>query len=274
MLHLNEGTAFLLRKWLKEWSIGKVTAKTNRSCPHWWIKEIHIRSNCSCKEEYILIGIFFNQDLNYRMNIAFTLIILKASYILQTSQSLFLNQTSIEVHIYIAKVYYTSQSQLTLSRSKYGPYLFYYWPILPHLDSQLFTQYLLSGYVLCIVLEVGNMIEKRKIYKCLTQGVYILLHIHKVGENEIHLIMINSKKNQSRKQGGVLGSRVILKNLILFLCLWSQNVTNTHSTVNPKTKTAVQCCNYSIPIITLQFIQLFPSHCYDIRSTWHYLLPE
>lgn len=127
------------------------------------------------------------------MNIAFTLITLKASYILQTSQSLFLNQTSIELHIYIAKVYYTSQSQLTLSRSKYRPYLFYYWPIVTHLDSQLLTQYLLSGYyVLCIVLEVGNMIEK-KIHKCLTQGVYILLHIQS-RRNEIYLIMINSKK--------------------------------------------------------------------------------
>lgn len=47
--------------------------------------------------------------------------------------------------------------------------------------------------MLGIVLEVGNMTEKIKFHKCLTQ-VYILLDMYKEGENEIYLIMINSKK--------------------------------------------------------------------------------
>ena len=133
----------------------------------------------------------------------------------------------IELHIYICKDYCTSQRQHTLSRSKKWPHLVYYWPILIHLDSQLFTQYLLSGYyVLGIVLEVGNMTQKIKFHKCLTQ-VYILLDMYKEGENEIYLIMINSKKNSEQETGRSFRQWGRLEELIL--CVRGPRLSPTHT---------------------------------------------
>lgn len=80
--------------------------------------------------------------------------------------------------------------------------------------------------MLGIVLEVGNMTQKIKFHKCLTQ-VYILLDMYKEGENEIYLIMINSKKNSEQETGRSFRQWSRLEELIL--CVRGPRLSPTHT---------------------------------------------